>query len=190
MRHNPYGGATVPNVGNGRTAMADADPRERGLFAAAWTVGLIAQAATCPLGAMTLFATDGSRSVLYRRGDRSQPWYDDTADARVRPVFHIIKPLADHAHCHFRNVRITPESNHALTAFAIDTDDETLVWLANLGVEPTSINLAQECEVGVFDTSQFEGACTSPEWSFASVERSPRTIELDAYAVARCLIPK
>jgi hypothetical protein len=190
MRHNPYGGATVPNVGNARTAMADADPRERGLFAAAWTVGLIAQAALCPVSAMTLFATDGPRSVLYQRGDRSHPWYDDTPEARVRPVFHIVRALADHAHCRFRDIRITPALNPALTAFAIDTDVETHVWLTNLTSEPASVNLEQDYAVGVLDTSQFEAACISPEWSFANVEESLRTIELDAYAVARCRIPQ
>jgi D-apionolactonase len=36
-RDNPYGAAVAPNPDNGRVCLCDIDPRQRGLFAAAWT---------------------------------------------------------------------------------------------------------------------------------------------------------
>ena len=49
MRHNPYGAATAPNPAQGRIAMAEEDPRQRGLFAAAWSVGYAAAIAATPV---------------------------------------------------------------------------------------------------------------------------------------------
>ena len=41
-RDNPYGAVVSPNPNNARVCLADMDPRQRGLFAAAWNVGLLA----------------------------------------------------------------------------------------------------------------------------------------------------
>ena len=42
MRSNPYGSGVMENSLQNRIAMAEADPRQRGLFAAAWAVGAVA----------------------------------------------------------------------------------------------------------------------------------------------------
>jgi hypothetical protein len=41
-RENPYGKATTPNPDNGRVCLSEIDPRQRGLFNAAWMLGYIA----------------------------------------------------------------------------------------------------------------------------------------------------
>ena len=41
MRSNPYGSGVMENALQSRIAMAGADPRQRGLFAAAWAVGAV-----------------------------------------------------------------------------------------------------------------------------------------------------
>ena len=43
LRMNPYGEAPMANPGNIRQAMNGMDPRQRGLFAAAWSVGFVAR---------------------------------------------------------------------------------------------------------------------------------------------------
>lgn len=50
---NPYGGTLTPNPGSERVTLSDNDPRQRGLFAAAWNVGYMAQAA-CHVDSLTL----------------------------------------------------------------------------------------------------------------------------------------
>ena len=44
-RDNPYGAAATPNPTNGRVALADMDPRQRGLLGAAWYLGYVAHMA-------------------------------------------------------------------------------------------------------------------------------------------------
>jgi hypothetical protein len=45
MHDNPYGAAPMPNPENRRIAMALSDPRQRGLFGAAWNLGYAARMA-------------------------------------------------------------------------------------------------------------------------------------------------
>ena len=40
-RDNPYGAAVAPNPDNRRVCLSDIDPRQRGLFAAAWNLGYL-----------------------------------------------------------------------------------------------------------------------------------------------------
>ena len=41
-RENPYGKTTAPNPDNSRVCLSRIDPRQRGIFNAAWTLGSIA----------------------------------------------------------------------------------------------------------------------------------------------------
>ena len=58
-RLNPYGASTASNPGNGRVCLSDMDPRQRGLFGAAWTLGYVAALAPGGLTAITLGAATG-----------------------------------------------------------------------------------------------------------------------------------
>jgi len=80
MRQNPYGSRTMPNPDRKRIAMAADDPRQDGLFAAAWTIGYAAAVAPAGLELLTPTAFSGPRGVI--------------ADDAVRPVFHALKWLA------------------------------------------------------------------------------------------------
>ena len=76
MRDNPYGEAPMENPGNIRQAMNRIDPRQRGLFAAAWALGYFAHMARGGAAAVTLgggvgefglvHAPDAVRSALVR----------------------------------------------------------------------------------------------------------------------------
>ncbi|ETW99628.1 MAG: hypothetical protein ETSY2_40515, partial [Candidatus Entotheonella gemina] len=130
MRHNPYGTETIANTDNQRIAMADADPRERGLFAAAWALGLVASMQSREIGSLTLFAASGPSSVLHVTGERYQPWFDDTPDAVVRPVFHVIRGLTAQASHPIRNVALDGPCANRVAAFCIGPSGLT-IWLAN-----------------------------------------------------------
>jgi hypothetical protein len=149
-------------------------------------VGLIAQSLDCCVVAMTLFATSGPRSILYGRSERSQPWYDDAAGARVRPVFHVIKALAAAGGQHFRRVRIEGGSAPSLVAFAVDGDDGATLWAANLGEHALVLRLDESHAVGILDAASFEEASGNPDWGFLHPGQASDTLELDAYAVACC----
>ncbi|MEL7150743.1 MAG: hypothetical protein AAGK71_08420 [Pseudomonadota bacterium] len=67
MRHNPYGGRTVPNPNNDRVCMADDDPRHRGAFGAAYTIGLACALASSGITVWTpseLYGPRGSNGYV------------------------------------------------------------------------------------------------------------------------------
>ena len=91
-RDNPYGAKVAANPNNGRVCLSDMDPRQRGLFAAAWNLGLVAAAAKGRLDAVSLGAVTGPQGLIYRKSSYMQPGFDD-GDAAVYPVYHILAGL-------------------------------------------------------------------------------------------------
>ncbi len=85
MRSNPYGAGVAANPGNLRTAMAMDDPRQAGLFAAAWAVGLLARMAEGGVQSVALAMTDGPLGVIGARGGQ----------AEFRPLYHVLRWAAD-----------------------------------------------------------------------------------------------
>ena len=69
MRQNPYGTRTIPNPDNERICMAHYDPRHRGIFGAAYAVGLACALAPVGLSVWTPAALYGPRGVI---GDDGQ----------------------------------------------------------------------------------------------------------------------
>ncbi len=80
MRGNPYGAAVAPNPGQVRLAMAEDDPRQRGLFAAAFAVGYAAQAAMARVASWAPAMAEGPLGL--------------GSPDRVVPLFHVVRALA------------------------------------------------------------------------------------------------
>ena len=72
-RENPYGKAPAPNPGNGRVCLATMDPRQRGLFNAAWTLAYAAACARGGIEALAFGAPTGPFGHIYRRTGYAQP---------------------------------------------------------------------------------------------------------------------
>ncbi len=66
-RDNPYGAAVADNPDNGRVCLADMDPRHRGLFGAAWTLGYIAAFCAGGVASITMGAATGPAGIIYGR---------------------------------------------------------------------------------------------------------------------------
>ncbi len=64
VRHNPYGAATQPNPENGRVPSATIDPRQRGLFGAAYAAASAAQAVLTGVAAVSLGAPTGPFGMI------------------------------------------------------------------------------------------------------------------------------
>ncbi|WP_108663305.1 hypothetical protein [Acuticoccus kandeliae] len=82
MRTNPYGSAVADNPSLGRIPMAFADPRQRGLFGAAFLVGVVAAAAEA--GIESLSPALGSGPLGLMAGKKSHAY----------PLFHVARALA------------------------------------------------------------------------------------------------
>jgi hypothetical protein len=70
MRQNPYGSRVMPNPERERIAMAEDDPRQHGLFGAAWLAGYAAALADADLECLTLGALTGPRGLISDDGQR------------------------------------------------------------------------------------------------------------------------
>jgi hypothetical protein len=187
MRQNPYGTSPVDNLDNGRVAMAINDPRQRGLFGAAWNLALVAHAAQAGIEALALAAPSGACGIVYRTLGWSQPWFDEHGRG-VFPLFHVLADLARAA----GRARLEATASHgrAIQALAYRDGDEAVLWLANLTPEPRPVRLeglsSKQAEVARLDAPTFPAITSGPD-GFRQGERLPRPdgLELDAFAVAR-----
>ncbi len=168
MRHNPYGAATAANPKAERIAMAADDPRQRGLFAAAWTVGYAA--AVAQAGGVSTLALNhlaGPSGVLGENG-------------QVRPVFHVMVALCRSGGAASRPLEL---SHEGLAGLAWSTDGRDHLILANLTAEPIRIALAAPLRGRLLDTTSVTAAA-DPAWLDGEDDALGPTLELGAHATA------
>jgi hypothetical protein len=184
MRTNPYGEAPMPNPGNIRQAMNRVDPRQRGLLAAAWSIGYFAHFARGGASAVTLAGGTGDFGLVHTRGDYPKPWYDQ--EGGLYPAFHAFKGLSSLAGCPLVGIRSSmPREIQALGALA---EGKLQVWIANLTATAQQVDLPDSGlrHLAILDEHCFLEAAVDPELMDAR-ERpwTPPAFELGAYAVAR-----
>lgn len=116
MRQNPYGSRTISNPNRGRIPMAREDPRQKGRFAAAWTLGYAAATEEAGLDTLTLGAVTGPFGIVGSDGPR--------------PVFDTVAALAQLAGASRRACSTLPDRKIA----GLCAGD--MLLLANLTAEP------------------------------------------------------
>ena len=187
-RLNPYGASTASNPGNGRVCLSDMDPRQRGLYGAAWTLGYVSALAHGGLGAITLGAATGPAGMIYRRTNYAQPYFDGTEGAMVYPLYHVIAGLASASGG--KLVAAKSAAPGKVAALAYRAKSGPVLWLANLTGE------TQTAKVSGFSGGALLHAID--EVSFVAATRDAGylgkggkalkkvgTVELAPYAVAR-----
>lgn len=188
MRFNPYGASPSPNPGNIRKAMAEIDPRQRGVFNAAWTLGYVARAVAGGVAGLCLSSPAGPFGIVWHAMNREQPWFDDHASPdAVFPVWHVIAGLASRSGAAVRAVDC-PEASK-LAAIAFDTNAGIEVWLANLTAEQRVVELRgldSTAVIARLDGDTFQSCCSGPDGFQATASvANPSKLGLDAYAVLR-----
>jgi hypothetical protein len=184
LRMNPYGEAPMPNPGNIRQAMNGMDPRQRGLFGAAWSVGFVARFVKGGASALTLGSGTGEFGIAYAKQDYAQPWFDENGG--VYPVYHAIKGLAQLRGHPMLDLEIsTPDE---LQAIAARRDSGLELWVANLTGQTKSVELTPKLTgtISILSATEFERA--AKDFSvMESLERefSSESVVLPPYAVAR-----
>ena len=135
MRSNPYGAALVANPDLRRVALAGEDPRQHGLFAAAWTIGYAAALALEGTEMLALHATHGASTLLATSPLSQSPLL---SGASVLPAFHALRWLARGGGRGTVPVRGVPPG---LAALAWVKHDGARVALANLTATSLRIRL-------------------------------------------------
>ncbi|SEF06682.1 hypothetical protein SAMN05519104_8249 [Rhizobiales bacterium GAS188] len=187
-RHNPYGKDTLDNPANARVCLTDKDPRQRGLFGAAFTLGYVAACARGGLEAVTMGAATGPFGFIHRPADHAQPHFDAIDGPAVYPAFHIMAGLARGCGRPLVEARVSQGSRVA--ALAWREGDRRVLWLANLTAEPLALRIAglpkRGHRLSLIDSAAFKLATREPD-ALDSLARplAGEELTLDAYAVAR-----
>jgi hypothetical protein len=186
-RDNPYGAVVSANPGNSRVCLADMDPRQRGLFAAAWNVGLLSAFAKGGLDAVSLGAVTGPQGAIYRKADHAQPWFDGSK-AEVYPTYHVLAGLA--AASGNRRLDAVSSAPSTIAALAHKSPDGTELWLANLTPEAQKVKLSGlkgAAEIHRLTDGNFQKLATDPGFLSGKGEAVKKlsSIELGPYGVVR-----
>jgi len=185
-RDNPYGRGVADNPSNERVCLTNKDPRQRGLFNAAWTLGYLAACANGGLEAVAMGAATGPFGFIWRRGAAAQPYFDSIGGALVYPAFHVMAGLA----AGFGRPLVATTSPRRVGALAWREESGIVLWLANLSAEPLDLRVQgvtpSKRRISVLDAQTFEQAIRNSH-ALDEVVRpfEGETIKLDAYAVAR-----
>jgi hypothetical protein len=185
-RDNPHGATWTPNPGNVRICLTKLDPRQRALFAAAWTLGYVATLARARVDGIAMGAATGPLGIIYRKDEHGQPWYDGLKGAAVFPAFHVVSGLAHGAGRKLMDFACSDPQK--VQCLAYRGAQGVTLWLANLTAEKQTVNLAGLRGVtffGVLDETSFVKATTDPQGfqaTYAPLEGKP--ITLGSYAVA------
>jgi hypothetical protein len=186
-RDNPYGGAVAPNPDNRRVCLSDIDPRQRGLFAAAWNVGYLSAAARAGVDAVALGSAIGSQGMIYRKLPHAQPWFE-AAGASVYPTYHVIAGVA--AASGARRIDTDSSAPSKVAALAHRNKGGQVLWLANLSGETQRLRVKGfdgPAKVDILDERNFEAAVRNPTWldGGGTLVRKVGSLELPSYGVAR-----
>ena len=212
-RDNPHGATFTPNPNNQRVCLAKMDPRMRGLFGAAWTLGYVATLARSGVDALTIGAPTGPLGIIYRATDYRQPGYDELArkrraapssldllgrqplhsglgalsDSAVYPAFHVISGLSRGAGATLVDAACSAPQKVQCLAYRGKAGGTTL-WLANLTAENHEVQIAGNSKgamIGaLLDETSFELATAQPREFQKSWKPMGRRVALAPYAVA------
>ena len=197
-RDNPHGARYSDNPDNGRVCLAKMDPRQRGLFSAAWTLGYVSTLVHAGVARISMAAPTGPLGVMYlRQADQAQPWFDTLPEAvaahTVFPVFHTLASL----HCASGHplLNINNSDPKRIASLGWQEAQGKRIVLANLSAQTLKIDLSglsKKASVGVLDEKSFVQACTDPH-AFRLASQwldSQKGLTLGAYAVACVFDPK
>lgn len=187
-RTNPYGAKTADNPDQRRLPMARVDPRQRGLFAAAFALGAVGATAGFAVDRMALAAPAGPFGCIWSRTAWPQPGYDGLAKAGrtpVYPLWHALRWLGEAAGRPRLACRI--DEPRRVAGVAWQAPDGPCLLLANLGGRQETVLLGDTvAEARLLDETSAIDAITDPTWSrTAPTQRVEGALALGPYAVAR-----
>ncbi len=176
-RDNPYGADVAPNPGQGRVCLSDADPRQRGVLAAAWNLGLVAAAARGGINVMTLGAFTGPQGIIAPDG--------------LVPAYHVIAGLA--AASGAKRLEAVSSQPARIETVAFEARQGRGLWLANLTGEKQNVRvngLSGPATLHMIDAEGYAALAQNPGFMTGRGVslRKMADIALDAYAVARLLV--
>ncbi len=161
MRSNPYGSGVMENSLQNRIAMAGADPRQRGLFAAAWAVGAVAATEGHNVSSLALSAFVGPFGAIHRQEPWTQPVYQENGTAVVYPVFHVLRFISAMGGAPRLAIRT---AGNGIAGVASQDHSRIRLIIANLGMDVSHLCLPNEAEIRSLNADTFQSAIHDPQW--------------------------
>ncbi len=181
MRSNPYGADVAENPNQVRQTMARFDPRQCGIFAAAFAVGALEATQGLPVEAMALAAPAGPFGIIAQKQPVPRTYFDAHDDALVYPLFHVVRSAAEMSKHPRLNVNGLPEGLHAVAA------GEGSAWglmIANLSGKTGRVTLPSAAAVRVLNEVSFADAVHDPDWLSNAEPLETDEIEVEPYTLA------
>lgn len=172
MRSNPYGTAVAANPAGVRKAMAQDDPRHRGLFGAAWLAAAVATTDEQAVEAMALAAPTGPFGVV----DASA-----SGTTALRPCYHFLRALAAMRHGQ-RLVALGLDPAVRLLASRSGTNIRFVA--ANLSTSLQRVTLPAPARFVRLDSETMADAAQDASWTLNAKPSAGATIELPPFALA------
>ena len=162
---------------------AGVDARQRGLLAAAFTLGQISAWAEAGLETLVLYAPFGPRGLIERFDGSAVPRDGMDGKGAVYPAYHVLAGLA--ARSGGPLARVRNEAPERVIALA--TPDA--LWLANRTADVVIVD-APGRRVRLLDSDRFVDATRRPEgfWERDLTPVASGRLPLPPYAVARLLL--
>lgn len=178
-RINPYGPGPSENAPEAREGMAARDPRQRGLFAAAWTVGYLARIAPFAPERFAFGAPTGPFGLVSTGQDYARPFWDGLPDGALYPLYHVARWIAGAA----GGELLEAETEGGIARLAWRRNGRRHGLVANLTAAPLPLPAAGFTHplACLLDVASLEGFALDP----ASAEPQDRQLpgEIDACAV-------
>jgi D-apionolactonase len=186
-RDNPHGATYSDNPNNLRVCLAKMDPRQRGLFSAAWTLGYVGTLARAGVSTISMGAPTGPLGMIYREAEHTQPFFDDLEAVAVYPVFHTMSALNRASGNAMLSISCSDE--RSVACFGWNDKSGNTVMIANLTTEEKSIDLAgvgSDATIGILDEDRFVTATTNPKAfrKAGQILGETKKFRLGGYAVA------
>jgi len=141
MRGNPHGEAPKENPDNIRQAMNSNDPRQRGLFGAAWALGYFARFAYGGADKIALGSPTGATGAVATSTPFPQPYFAEHGG--LYPVFHVLRTLALRKDAPLHKLFLSRPD--LVQGLAVEGETGQEVWIANL----TERTLRLRSEAGI-----------------------------------------
>jgi len=162
-------GDPAPNPKNERVPMARFDPRQRGLFGAAWSLGAMAELAAGGVDAVTMGALAGEFALTHGAG--------------VYPACHVVTGMA--AAAGRRMFAVAGPQQGRIAGLAYEAAGGAHLWLANLTEEAQVVALRTPAtRAAILDERTFAAAGRDPDFMRTTGRSIGGSLEIGAYGVA------
>lgn len=178
-RLNPYGSAPSDNDPDEREGMAAQDPRQRGLFTAAWIVGYLARSAPFGLERFAFGAPVGPFGLISTPQKFARAYWNEQSTGAAYPLYHVARWI----NAAGGGTVLSASTQNDVAQLLWERDGIRFALMANLATTPRPVPKMDfaDAQAIVLDASSLAALSSDlkPEPSTAVAD----VAELDAYAV-------